>query len=168
MVDQFQFDVEASFYCSNCDCVRREKTTVYASVAEPRGSEIFALSSQQDRKCPICGSPIPPEAQCAIGPAGPLETWPSEMPWRWSRTPQKPPRQTAKELLISLTSGASDAYETYRSLYHLWITHHAAVPQLQPLFEMPGIEPNGQISVTEDFRSHVRSVATTVLASLPD
>lgn len=168
MVDQFRFEVVASFHCSNCGCIREEKTTVYAPEAEPSGSQIFALSSQQDRKkCSICGSPIPPEAQCSIRPAGPVETWPSELPWRWNRT-QKPPRQTAKELLISMASGSGDAYETYRSLYHLWLQHNAAVPQLQPFFEIPGIEPNGQISVTEDFRSHVRSLANTVLASLPD
>ena len=75
--------------------------------------------------------------------------------------PQKPPRQTAKELLLSLASGSGDAFETYRGLYHLWLTQNAAVPELQPLFEIPGIGPNGQISVTEDFRSHVRSFATT-------
>lgn len=167
-VDQFQFHIVASFHCSNCDCIREEETTVYAPVAEPHGSEIFTLSSRQDRKCPICGSPIPPGAQCSIRPAGAVETWPTELPWRWNRTPQKPPRQTAKELLIGLTYGSSDVYETYRSLYHLWLTQNAAVPELQSLFEIPGIEPNGQISVTEDFRSHVRSLANTVLASLRD
>ena len=152
MADQFRFDIEASFYCSHCDCVREEKTTVYAPVAEPSGSQIFAVSSRQDRKCPICGSPIPAEAQGSIRPAGPVETWPTEMPWRWNRPPQRRLRQTAKELLHRLASDTSDIYETYRSLYHLWRTQNRTLSELRPLFRIPGIEPDGQLSVTETLR----------------
>lgn len=168
MVDQFRFEIEASFYCSNCDCMREERTTVCAPVAEPSGSQIFALTSQQDRNCPICGSPIPPEAPCSIRPAGPVETWPTEMPWRWNRPSKTPPRQTAKELLRRLAASSSDTYETYRSLYHLWCTQNATVPELRPLFTIPGIEPDGQLSVTDSFKNQVRSSATAILASLPD
>jgi len=100
MVNQFAFDIVAAFYCSTCDCVREVSTTVNAPVAEPLGSQLFALSSQQERKCPVCGSDISAEAQHAIRPAGDVETWPSELPWRWNRrdVPRKPPKQTAKEL----------------------------------------------------------------------
>src|SRR6516225_7725722 len=75
MVNQFAFDIVAAFYCSTCDCVREVCTTVTAPVAEPLISQLFMLSSQQERKCPVCGSDIPPEAQCGFRPAGDVETW---------------------------------------------------------------------------------------------
>src|SRR5215469_7571213 len=167
MVDQFQFEIVASFYCSTCSCIREEKTTVCTPVAEPSGSQIFTLTSQQDRKCPICDSRITPEDHCAIRPSGAIETWPSDLPFGWNRI-QKPPRQAARELLSGLASGSSDAYETYRSLYHLWCTQNAAVQELRPLFRIPGIEPDGQLSVTEEFKGQVRSSAMAILTRLPD
>ena len=78
------------------------------------------------------------------------------------------PRQAARELLRGLASGSSDAYETYRSLYHLWCTQKAAVQELWPLFRIPDIEPDGQLSVTEEFIGQMRSSAMAILASLPD
>jgi hypothetical protein len=80
---------------------------------------------------------------------------------------QKPPRQAARELLRGLASGSSDAYETYRSLHHPWCTQKTAVQELQPLFSIPGIEPDGQLSVTEEFKGQVRSSAMAILATLP-
>ena len=56
MTNQFAFDIVAAFYCSTCDCVREVSTNVYAREPEPHGSQIFALSSQQERKCPICAT----------------------------------------------------------------------------------------------------------------
>ena len=167
MVDQFQFDIVAMFHCSTCDCTREENTTVLTPVAEPLGSQLFTLSSQRDRKCPVCGGRIAPEDQFAIRPAGAIETWPSELPWRWNRT-QRAPKQTAKELLSGLASGSTDADETYRSLYHLWRTQNSVLEELRPLFRIPGIEPDGQLSVTEEFKSQLRSSAIAILASLPD
>jgi len=167
MVDQFQFEIVASFHCSTCHCIREEKTRLCTPVAEPSGSQIFALASQQDRKCPVCDSRITPEDHCGIRPAGPVETWPSDLPFRWNRI-QKPPKQAAKDLLRGLASGSSDAYPTYRSLYHLWCTQNTAVQELRPLFRIPGIEPDGQLSVTEEFKGQVRSSAMAILASLPD
>jgi hypothetical protein len=166
MLNQFAFDVVAAFYCSTCDGVREVSTTVSAPVAEPLGFQLFALSSPE-RKCPICGSELSPEALHAIRPAGDVETWPSEFPWRWrSDTPRKPPRQMAKELLHGLTCGTADTYETYRSLY--WLFIGSGVPELRPLFTIPGIEPDGQLSVTEDFKRQVLSSATAILANLQD
>jgi hypothetical protein len=81
---------------------------------------------------------------------------------------QKSPRQAARELLWRLASGSSDVYETYRSLYHLWCTQNAVVQELRPLFSIPGIEPDGQLSVTKEFKGQVRSSAMAILASLPD
>ena len=170
MADQFAFDIVAAFYCSTCDSVREVSTTVNAPVAEPLGYQLFALSSQQERKCPVCGSDISPEAQHAIQPVGDVETWPSDLPWRWNRTdvPRKPPRQTAKELLRGLTSGTADTYETYRSLCQIWQLHNSSVQELRPLFSIPGVEPDGRLSVTEDFKKQVLSSATAILANLQD
>ena len=170
MVNQFPFDIVAGFYCASCDCVRDVSTTVYAREPEPHGSELFTLSSQQERKCPVCGSDISPEAQQAIRPAGEGATWPSELPWRWNRddAPRKPPRQTAKELLCRLASGTAETYESYRSLYQIWRVHNSSVQELRPLFSIPGIEPDGDLSATEDFRRQVQSSATAILAILQD
>jgi len=167
MVDQFWFEIVASFHCSTCHCIRQEKTSVCAPVAEPSGSQIFALASDQNRKCPVCNSRISPEDHCGIRPAGPIETWPSDLPFRWNRI-QISPRQAARELLRELASGSSDTYETYRSLYHLWCTQDGAVQELRPLFSIPGIEPAGQLSVTEEFKGQVRSSAISILANLSD
>jgi hypothetical protein len=170
MVNQFPFDIVAGFYCASCDCVRDVSTTVYAREPEPHGSELFTLSSQQEHKCPVCGSNVASEAQCAIRPAGEVATWPSELPWRWNRsdTPRKPPRQTAKELLCRLASGTAETYESYRSLYEIWRVHNSSVQELRPLFSIPGIEPDGDLSITEDFRRQVQSSATAILANLQD
>jgi hypothetical protein len=48
-----------------------------------------------------------------------------------------------------------DVYEAYQGLYQLWCSHNSAVQELRPLFQMPGIEPNGRLSITEDFRRQV-------------
>ena len=140
---------------------------VCTPVAEPSGSQIFALASQQDRKCPVCDGRITPEDHSGIRPAGPIETWPSDAPFRWNRI-QKPPKQAARELLRGLASGSSDAYETYRNLYFLWITQNAALQELRPLFTIPGVEPDGQLSVTEEFKGQVRSSAIAILEGLAD
>jgi hypothetical protein len=76
--------------------------------------------------------------------------------------------QTAKHLLRGLASGTADTYETYRSLYQIWRVHNSSVQELRPLFSIPGIDPDGQLSVTDEFKSLVLSSATTILASLQD
>jgi hypothetical protein len=170
MVNQFAFDIVTAFYCSSCNCVREENTTASAPTAEPLSSQLFTLSSQQERKCPVCGSEIAPEAHCAIRPTGDVATWPSELPWRWNRsgTPRTPPRQIARELLRGLVSGRADTYEPYRSLYQIWCVHNSSVQELRPLFRIPWIKPDGRLSVTEDFRRRVSSSAVAILANLQD
>jgi hypothetical protein len=76
--------------------------------------------------------------------------------------------QRAKELLHGLASGTAEAYESYRSLDQIWRFDNSSVQELQPLFSIPGIEPDGQLSITEDFRRQVQSSATVILASLQD
>lgn len=75
-------------------------------------------------------------------------------------------RQAARELLQDLVAGKTDAYQAYRSLYGLWCSDNAAVQELRPLFRMDGIEPDGRLSVTEDFREQVLALAKQILSQL--
>jgi len=45
----------------------------------------------------------------------------------------------------------------------LWCGNNAAVQELRPLFRIPGIEPDGQLSANEEFRTTVQKVATEIL-----
>ena len=77
-------------------------------------------------------------------------------------------RRAARELLQNLVAGKADVYEAYRKLYGLWCSNNAAVQELRPLFRMPGIEPDGRLSVTEEFREQVLSLARQILLQLLD
>lgn len=72
-------------------------------------------------------------------------------------------RKRAETLLKSITEGNLDAYEGFRALYGLWCSYNAAVPELRPLFRMPGIEPDGLLSATDAFRTDVRTLAAQIL-----
>jgi hypothetical protein len=56
-----------------------------------------------------------------------------------------------------LVVGKADAYEGYRHLYSLLWANNMALQELRPLFRMDGIEPDGRISVIEEFREAVVS-----------
>jgi hypothetical protein len=77
-------------------------------------------------------------------------------------------RQAARDLLQEITSRKADVYSAYRSLYRIWCSHNSAVQELRPLFRIPGIEPDGRLSVTTEFEAQVRSLATAILPSLKD
>jgi hypothetical protein len=72
-------------------------------------------------------------------------------------------RQIAEELLRQLISGQIEVYVGYRRLYGCWCNNNSAVPELRPLFRIPGIEPDGMLSVSEDFNQQVISIAREVL-----
>ena len=72
-------------------------------------------------------------------------------------------RQAAAEILRDLVAGNADAYEGYRHLYALWCANNAALQELRPLFRMDGIEPDGRISVTEEFREEILFTAKKIL-----
>ena len=72
-------------------------------------------------------------------------------------------RKSANEILESLSQGTGDVYEGYRELYGLWRSNNAAVQELRPLFRIPGIDPDGALSVTEEFKKTVRSLAKEIL-----
>jgi hypothetical protein len=60
-------------------------------------------------------------------------------------------------------TGKADAYEAYRRLYGLWCANNAALQELRPLFRMEGIDADGHIVVTTEFRGHVVSLAKSIL-----
>jgi hypothetical protein len=72
-------------------------------------------------------------------------------------------RKRAEVILKSLSEGAIDVYEGYIELYSVWCSNNAAVPELRPLFRIPGVDPGGTLSVTDDFRTEVRSLAAKIL-----
>lgn len=65
----------------------------------------------------------------------------------------------ARKLLRDVVAGKADTYQAYRSPYRLWCSSNATVQELRPLFTMDGIEPDGLLSVTEEFREQVLSLA---------
>jgi hypothetical protein len=77
-------------------------------------------------------------------------------------------RKRAKAILESLGQGTGDMYESYRALYALWCHNNAAVQELRPLFRIPGVEADGALSVTDDFKRTVRSLATEILPLFSD
>jgi hypothetical protein len=77
-------------------------------------------------------------------------------------------RRAAKDLLQDLAIGKADVYEAYRRLWGLWCTNNAALQDLRPLFRIEGIEPQGYISVSAEFREQVISLAKQILPQLSD
>jgi hypothetical protein len=72
-------------------------------------------------------------------------------------------RQKARDLLQNIVTGEADAYEAYRRLYGLWCANNAALQELRPLFRMEGIEADGHIVATTEFRGQVVSLAKSIL-----
>ena len=77
-------------------------------------------------------------------------------------------REKAKALLVSIASGDLKTYVGYRQLYGIWTSSNAAVPELRPLFRIPGVEPDGMLNVSDDFRTKVVAIAREVLISFED
>lgn len=73
-------------------------------------------------------------------------------------------RNRADAILESLKQGTGDVYESYRAIYALWCSNSAAVQELRPLFRIPGIESDGPLSVTDEFKKTVRSLAKEIPA----
>jgi hypothetical protein len=60
-----------------------------------------------------------------------------------------------RRVLNGLASGTAETYESHRSLYEIWRVHNSSVQELRPLFSIPGIGSDGDLSVTEDFKRQV-------------
>ncbi len=73
-------------------------------------------------------------------------------------------RKNARSILEAAASGNIDAYEAYRQLYGIWRSSNAAVPELRPLFSISFYEPDGILSVSDDFRREIISVVRKIIA----
>ena len=72
-------------------------------------------------------------------------------------------RERAFALLQAIANGTGDVYDCYRGLHAIWCSINSAVPELRPLFRIPGVEPDGQLSVNAAFREEVRALAVRIL-----
>jgi hypothetical protein len=84
-------------------------------------------------------------------------------PARKSEERRATSRKQAKRILTSLIYGDQDLYQEYRELYGLWCANNSAVQELRPLFQISGAEPNGRLSITEEFRKEVVAISQTIL-----
>jgi|SRR5580692_8658875 hypothetical protein len=75
-------------------------------------------------------------------------------------------RERAGAILRTLSQGSGDVYLCYRELYSLWTSNNAAVLELKPLFRIPGIEPDGALSVPDSFKAEVRSIAAQIMSEM--
>jgi hypothetical protein len=72
-------------------------------------------------------------------------------------------RREARQLLEDLVAGKGDIFLAYGRLRGLWNGNDPVLRELRPLFRIPGIDAHGSISVTEEFRAQVASLALTIL-----
>jgi hypothetical protein len=77
-------------------------------------------------------------------------------------------REKARKLLHAVASGEVDAYVGYRQLYGVWCSNNAATQDLRPLFRIPGVEPDGTLSVTPQFRDLVVALSKEILLKFQD
>ena len=75
-------------------------------------------------------------------------------------------RRRANTILESLSQGAGDVYESYRALYGIGRSSNAAIPELRPLFRIPGIEADGALAITDEFKKTVRALAKEILPQI--
>jgi hypothetical protein len=81
---------------------------------------------------------------------------------RKAKTRRGATRRAVRELLEKLISRDLDVYRGYRRLYGYWCRNNSAVQELRPFFCIPGIEPDGRLSVDEDFKLQILSLAKTI------
>jgi hypothetical protein len=72
-------------------------------------------------------------------------------------------RRVCKQHLEQVVSGQGDPYIHYLSLYKLWCGINAAVPELRPMFRIPDACPESRISMTEELKAQIISLARDIL-----
>jgi hypothetical protein len=82
---------------------------------------------------------------------------------RKSELRRRSSRDRVKTVLSAIVTGEIDPYLGFRNLYGEWCYNNAALQDLRPLFKIPGVEPDGCLSVTDAFREEVRSIASDIL-----
>lgn len=81
------------------------------------------------------------------------------------KTRRRSTRTLVKQLLKQIVAGQIEVYVGYRRLYSQWCKNNAAVQELRPMFRIPGIEPDGMLTVSENFKSQVTARAKEILPS---
>jgi hypothetical protein len=77
-------------------------------------------------------------------------------------------RKAARSLLKKLLAGDGNVYEAYQGLHIRWCAKNAAVSELRPLSRITGIEPDGILSVNDEFREQALKISKMILSQFPD
>jgi hypothetical protein len=80
----------------------------------------------------------------------------------------KASRRQAGNLLREIRSGKLDIYEGYRQLYGIRCLHNAAVQELRPMFRIPGVSPDGVLTVDNEFRKAVVDLVNQVIGAFEE
>jgi hypothetical protein len=65
----------------------------------------------------------------------------------------------ARAVIRTIADGSLDPYEGYRQVYGIYLDTSGAAEELNPLFRLPGIVPDGSVRVDDEFRRTVISAA---------
>jgi hypothetical protein len=76
-------------------------------------------------------------------------------------------RDGARKAIIEIVDGSVDPYIAYRYLYKLYCSRSGLHDDLGEFFRIPGIEPDGPISVNDEFRQTVIELARSWLSRHP-
>ena len=72
-------------------------------------------------------------------------------------------RERALAYLKAMSEVKGHIYESYRALYRLWRSNNSAVSELGPFFRIPGVEPDGRLTVDNVFEDFIRVLATQIV-----
>lgn len=82
-----------------------------------------------------------------------------------SKVRQRFRREEATQILEDLVTGRTDdIFVAYGRLFSLWNGNDPVLRELRPLFRIPGIDPCGSFTVTEEFRKQVLLLASSILS----
>jgi len=68
------------------------------------------------------------------------------------------------DVIRRIADGNVDAYIGYRRLYAIYCGRSGVHEELKVFFQIPGIEPDGNIRVDDAFRERVRTLASKYLS----
>lgn len=69
--------------------------------------------------------------------------------------------------MVGIAEGHVDPYEGYRAVYGIYFGTSGLIEELKPLFQIPGIYPDGAIQVDDEFRVTARTAAIDWLKNNP-
>jgi len=77
-------------------------------------------------------------------------------------------REQARKVIREICNGEEDPYIGYRLLYRIYCGTSGLHEELKAFFRIPGIEPDGNIRVNEEFRDNIRALAADFLSRHPE